>query len=247
MQKNVLKLLYLNRDLGEAGLVPDGSIVNIGGVSGSDFTIGGKGVVLADGTTTGPLGTNTITLQKAYDNSENGILILNSEKDLFFEGTSNQGMRISGLTGDVNIDSDLTVNDVVINGLINGTIDIQNFYDDFQNHVNNDIEVKHTARQISISNSDLTVITANNVQDAISEIDSYLKQTSGMQSFVFEETVGMTTWEILHGKNSTNAAITIFDETGSTIIPDEIKIIDSNTLNVVFYTAQQGKAVIIFV
>jgi hypothetical protein len=49
MNDKVLKLLYLNRDLGETGLLPDGAIVNIGGVSGDNFTIGGKGVMLADG------------------------------------------------------------------------------------------------------------------------------------------------------------------------------------------------------
>lgn len=247
MQNNVLKLLYLNRDLGEAGLVPDGAIVNIGGVSGSDFTIGGKGVMLADGTTTGPLGTNTVTLQKVYDNSQTGELILGGNKDIFFKGTTSQGLHVSGLTGAVNIDADLTINNVVITGLVNGSIDIQNFYDDFANHVNNDMEIKHTARQISISSSDLTILTSSNVQEAINEIDVLLRQTSGLKFYVFEDFDGSTLWEINHGKNSVNPAITIFDETGTTVFPDEIKIIDANTLHVMFYSAQKGKAVIIFV
>lgn len=247
MNDKVLKLLYLNRDLGETGLLPDGAIVNIGGVSGDNFTIGGKGVMLADGSTTGPDGTNLISLQKVYDNSPNGNLILNSDKGLSIFGSTNVGLKINGITGNVQIDSDLTINDVQITGLINGSINIQEFYDDFQNHVNNDTSVKHTARQISVANSDLTVITSENVQDAIMEIDTYLQNLSTIKSFVFEEINGQTIWPIQHNKNSLNPSITIFDETGTTIIPDEIKILDEDNIHVLFFTEQKGKAVIIFV
>lgn len=247
MNDKVLKLLYLNRDLGETGLLPDGAIVNIGGVAGDNFTVGGKGIMLADGSTTGPGGTNLVTLQKVYDNSDTGNLILNPDKGISFTGTTNSGLKISGLTGNVNIDADLTINDVSITGLINGTIDIQKFYDDFGNHVNNDTNIKHTARQISVSTSDMVILTATNVQDSLSEIDTYLKNLASIKSFVFVDQVGSTSWLIEHNCNSQNPSITIFDETGSSIIAEEIKILDNNTINVVFCAEQKGKAVIIFV
>lgn len=247
MNDKVLKLLYLNRDLGETGLLPDGAIVNIGGVSGDNFTVGGKGVMLADGTTTGPGGTNLVTLQKVYDNSTTGNLILGPDKGISFTGTTNSGLKISGLTGNVDIDADLTIGNVTITGLINDSIDIQNFYDDFKNHVNNDANVKHTARQISVSTSDMTVLTATNVQDSINEIDTYLKNLASFKSFVFVDEVGSAEWLIEHNCNSINPSINVFDETGSSLIPEGIKIVDNNTISVVFYTQQKGKAVIIFV
>lgn len=247
MNDKVLKLLYLNRDLGESGLLPDGAIVNIGGVSGDNFTVGGKGVMLADGTTTGPGGTNLVTLQTVYDNSTTGNLILNPDKGISFTGTTNSGLKISGLTGNVDIDANLTIGNVTITGLVNGSIDIQNFYDDFKNHVNNDAIIKHTARQISVSTSDMTVLTSTNVQDSINEIDTYLKNLASLKSFVFVDEVGSAEWLIEHNCNSRNPSINVFDETGSSLIPEEIKIIDNNTISVVFYTQQKGKAVIIFV
>lgn len=247
MNEKVLRLLYLNRDLGETGLLPDGSIVNIGGVSGNNFTVGGKGIVLADGTTTGPDGTNLMSLQRVYDNSPDGNLTLSSDKDLFIFGTTNTGLKVNGLTGAVDISSDLTVNDISITGLVNGNIDIQKFYDDFGNHVNNDTSVKHTALQISVANTGLTVLTSSNVQDAISEIDRYLTSLSSIKTHVYVEDQGNTEWIINHNKNSDNPAISIFDELGSSIIPDEIQIIDNNVIRVVFHTVQKGKAVIVFV
>lgn len=224
----IKSLLYLNFDLGETGIVPEGAIVNIGGVSGDNFTIGGKGVVLADGTTTGPNGTNVIGLQKVYDNSSTGNLFLSGSKGLNILGSSNLGMHISGGTGAINIDAPLTIDDVTITGLINGTIDIQKFYDDFQKHVNNDVIPKHTALQISVANSDMTVLTASNVQDSLSQIDVFLANLKNIKTFVYEDNIGSTLWIIQHNQDSTTPNINIYDASGGLIFPDSVKIIDSD-------------------
>lgn len=45
----VQKPIILIPELGEQGLLPDGAIINAGGVAGPTFTIDGKAVILADG------------------------------------------------------------------------------------------------------------------------------------------------------------------------------------------------------
>jgi hypothetical protein len=247
MTQKVLKLLYLNQELGETGLTPNGAIVNIGGVSGSQFTIGGKGVVLADGTTTGPMGTSVITLQHAYDSSETGELKLDSNKNLALVGANTTGIKIRGANGAVNIDSHLTINDVVITGLINGSINIQKFYTDFNEHIGEGEGGTHPANQITLNTAPFMLLTSSDVQSAISEIDQYLNTNVSLTSFVHEELVGNTEWLIEHGRNSTSPVINVYDELGAIIVPNDIEIIDENTIKVTFQTVQFGKAVILFV
>lgn len=45
----VYKPAVVIEELGELGRLPDGGIVNIGGVQGPNFTVGDKGVILDDG------------------------------------------------------------------------------------------------------------------------------------------------------------------------------------------------------
>lgn len=53
MTQKIYKPVIVIDELGELGLAPDGGVINIGGVVGPNFTVGGKSVVLSDGTTSG--------------------------------------------------------------------------------------------------------------------------------------------------------------------------------------------------
>jgi len=46
----VFKPAVVIEELGELGRLPDGGVINAGGVEGPNFSIGGKAVILADGT-----------------------------------------------------------------------------------------------------------------------------------------------------------------------------------------------------
>ena len=241
MSENVLRLLYLNTALGETGLLPKGAVIDIGGVSGNNFTIGGKGVMLADGSATGPSGTLSITLQQTYDNAESGSLILNPLKDLNIIGTTGDGLSISGSNGDVTITSDLQ-----LDGNING-VNFNQFHNDFLNHVNREVRESHTALQIAVDASNMQVLMSDNVQSDLEIIDEFLGRAGSFKSFVFEEHIGASEWNIYHNKGSSNPSITIFDENGSSFFADEIKIVDENNIVINFVSAQRGKAVILFV
>lgn len=108
-----LKIVYLVPELGEYAVVPDGSIVNIGGVQGPNFTVGGKPLLFADGTSTDGSSVNFIkpNLQTVYDNSTGEAKIdFTSGKDFVLEAVNNNQFRFDADTGDVTISGKLIVN-----------------------------------------------------------------------------------------------------------------------------------------
>lgn len=70
MKKIVHKPAIVIEHLGEMGRLPDGGIINAGGVQGPFFTIDGKAVILADGTASDGSGT-VISVEGA--NSTNAV------------------------------------------------------------------------------------------------------------------------------------------------------------------------------
>lgn len=108
---SVKKLLHLN-DSGVLQNLPPGSIVDIGGTSNANFTVGGIGVVLSDGSTSGG---GSLTLQTIYDSSSdslgNAAIKLLTGKDLIvYDDTDNTVyFKIDSRTGKVTITGDLEV------------------------------------------------------------------------------------------------------------------------------------------
>jgi hypothetical protein len=54
------------------------------------------------------------------------------------------------------------------------------------------------------------------------------------------------TWIINHNQNSEDYVIVIYDEDGDVIIPDQVNLIDANTIHVIMSFPIKGKAVIVF-
>lgn len=252
MTQKILKLLYLNQDLGESGLLPRGAIVDIGGVSGTNFTIGGKGVVLADGSTTGPNGTSTQSLQTVYDNSEYGTINLTYGKDFKLVASNNRGISIDALSGNVAIDGNTFLNNVNISGLINGVINILEFYNTVNTHLEVDNLPKHESSQISVNTANFGILNSSlaekNLQAVVENIDeNLLEQANKVKTYVHTEAIGSVEWIIQHNKTSVNPIMFIYDETGNQILSDSITIIDDSNIRVQFNVSQKGKAVILFV
>lgn len=49
-----------------------------------------------------------------------------------------------------------------------------------------------------------------------------------------------TTWTIVHGKHTTRFISQVFDDQMFTIVPDEIRIVDINTVEITFVEPQTG-------
>jgi len=123
-----LKPIILDDD-GIFSQLPDGSIINAGGTSNLTWTVGGRGLLFDDGTSTGGGGGLAITLQNAYNNSTatNGqvtiklaagrdLAILDSASDdIFFKVDAETG-KVT-ITGDLEILGNSTVIDTVVQNI----------------------------------------------------------------------------------------------------------------------------------
>lgn len=110
--QDVLKLIYLVPQLGEYAILPDGAIVNIGGVIGPNFTVGGKPLLFADGTATDGTVISILKpdLQNVYDNSVGeGFIDCTPNKDFVLQAVNDKQFRFDANTGLVTITGDLIV------------------------------------------------------------------------------------------------------------------------------------------
>ena len=113
---DVKKPVFLDVD-GILATLPDGGLINAGGTSAAHFTVGGRGLLFDDGSSTGGSGsTSHITLQQAYDSSVdssgNAAIQLTGNKDLVIYDNNSSAIffKINSLTGAVTITGDLIVN-----------------------------------------------------------------------------------------------------------------------------------------
>lgn len=234
----VFKPVYLDEVLGELGRLPDGSLINIGGTSSPTFTVGGRALLFADGSSTAPDSGVGTTLQVAYSNSLNPAQInTTAGKNIIFNATNGTKFTFNANSGAVTIEGALN-----LSGLLNGT-SVSSLID----HINAATSpAKHTAEQVSFDDTGLTNVAGNTVQEALESIDSQLTSFNAANVIGFEyiESVPSTTWVISHGGNSAKIQATIWDETESAILPDSITITDMNTVMVKFSSPQAGRAIL---
>lgn len=168
MTTRILKPVYLIDELGELGRLPDGAIVNIGGVEGPSFTVAGRGLLFDDGSSTSPGGVGGFTLQVAYTNSTAPATInLTAGKNFVLNSANNKKLIFNADTGSVVIEGDLAVlgDSSVIEGSIYNV-----------NQVNiappDDVTTALNIEPISFSNVDLVTIRAINGDPPVFRIDN---------------------------------------------------------------------------
>lgn len=112
-----LKPILLEND-GVFGQLPDGGIINAGGTSSGTFTVGGRGLLFDDGSSTATVSGAGLTLQSAYNasttvNGKAGIQ-LSAGKDLVITDPNSDGnfFTISSVDGTVTINGNLLVNGI---------------------------------------------------------------------------------------------------------------------------------------
>jgi hypothetical protein len=110
----VFRPLFLDTKTGFPAGLPNNAIINIAGVVGPAFTVGGRPLLFADGTSTGG-GANNINLQTSYINSSDGThpatIELIPGRDLIIDSPSGPGIsfKIDATTGRVTIGGELVV------------------------------------------------------------------------------------------------------------------------------------------
>lgn len=209
-------LLVLNSGDGQTYKLPFGSTVNLAGVTGGTFLVGGYPVLTHDGNF------NVLqSLQTAYD-SGSGQIQLSSNKNLVIK-TSGPNFEVDFQTGNIST------------GLLNG-IDIQNLSSVLNLHLVAGSSVKHLASEIYLS--PIPGISAVNVQEGLQQV------LSKSNSFEHIQTTESTTWVINHQKNTNMISVTLYDDFGNLFIPDNIRITNNNTVTVSLVEAVSGRAVL---
>lgn len=316
MAELVLKPIYLDDD-GVFARLPDGSIINIGGVQGPYFTVGGKGLVFDDATSTKQGGTG-LTLQKIYDETvrhgeatiklqtgKDFSIVDDTDKNIFFRIDSETG-KVT-LTGDLEVlgsstiintviqDSDhwvispstgtvtplkiepdpgvtpivdlVTVRktygtapvfridkdgNIISTGLFNG-IDITKLKSDLDSHIAGTYG-RHTASDIDIHPIE-SLPGSTDVQSAIEALSNKVENSSGgtggggngtgnVQGYEHVQTTPAKMWFITHGHNTRRVTVALYDDDWQLIIPDHVKIMDPNTVAVMFSSAIGGRGIL---
>lgn len=106
----ILKPIYIVAGLGEHSVLPDGAIINIGGTAGPNFTVDGKPLLFADGSSTDGSSVSVIDFQSVYDRSIGEAFIdFTTGKDFVLQAVNDTQFRFDADTGDVTIGGNLTI------------------------------------------------------------------------------------------------------------------------------------------
>ena len=63
--------------------------------------------------------------------------------------------------------------------------------------------------------------------------------------FLFTQNTVSLTWTINHNSNTDNYILQVYDTSGNLIIPNEVVVVDINTVRVDFLVPQAGKATLV--
>lgn len=85
----------------------------------------------------------------------------------------------------------------------------------------------------------------NGVLTSVSVTDPAIGGNSGVRKAILSFTE-QTTWTVEHNLNSENVIIQAFDENKYVLLPNTMRIVDANTVELTFNTAQTGVARVIF-
>jgi hypothetical protein len=265
MSDTIFKPIYLVETLGEYARIPDGGIISIGGIVSPNFTINGKAIRFADGSSSGDTDTpepTNATLQDIYNNS-NGIINLTAGKNFILNGVNGSKLTFHADTGITEVSSlivgkadqfQVKDGDVTLSGTING-VDVQELevelndlkqtVSDHEDLTSN--EIKHHAGQISVDDSKTSPIVGSNVQEAFESIASQLGKVTVLENVISYEHVQDTSqdvWTIFHNKKSDRVQVTVWDEGNEMLFSDSVFIFDENTVIVKFNTPIKGRVIL---
>ena len=77
-------------------------------------------------------------------------------------------------------------------------------------------------------------------------VDTATEGESSKSGFLYIQEQAATVWTIVHNKQTMKCLTQVFDTTGNTIVPDNIRIVDGTTVEVRFAYAQAGYANVVF-
>ena len=79
--------------------------------------------------------------------------------------------------------------------------------------------------------------------DLAGGVPAWVPLTNEIDTYIHNQGNPSATWTFQHNLNSGTVQVQVYDGDGYTIVPDNIQIVDRNTVTITFGTAQGGRAV----
>lgn len=133
---------------------------------------------------------------------------------------------------------------LIVGGLING-IDLDQFHEDFLSHLAGDAGFRHQANAIDVA--PIAGMSATNVQQALEELKSSIGGGGGgaVNGYEHIEFSPSSAWYVIHSANTYRVQVTIYDDDWEMIIPNSVKVVDSNTVLISFSSPVSGRAMVL--
>lgn len=138
---------------------------------------------------------------------------------------------------------------LTVGGQING-VDIVDLKNDVDRHALGTVGYRHKADEVDIDPI-ASIPLATNVQEALADIntkvDSIVGGGGGGTVYGYEhiQNAPATIWTAVHGGGSFRTQVTIYDTNWEQVLPEDVKVIDNNTVRVTFASAMAGRAMIL--
>lgn len=250
----VRKPIVLDSD-GVLSQLPNGALINAGGTISPTFTVGGRGLLFDDGSSTSGGAISQSTLQSAYNNTQavDGKAQINlvSGKDFAIVGSSSGStyLNVDAETGDIVLSSTVDVGgnaifrqNISVEGTING-INIQTLNAAFNAHTAG-TQLKHPAAAVTVAPIPGFLSIAADVQTALELINTELSKPT-TAGYEHEQQEPDVTWVVNHSLGTRRVHIAIYDDNWEQIIPDSVRLSDINTITVSFSSPVTGRAMVI--
>lgn len=88
----------------------------------------------------------------------------------------------------------------------------------------------------------LCIDVGNDVQNPL---PLWMPMSSEVQMYKHHQTTNSTSWLVEHDLNNSTPVVSVYDVNGAIVTPNEILIVDGNTLSVTFNAAAQGIVVVL--
>ena len=143
----------------------------------------------------------------------------------------------------------LLTQNIIIDGTVDG-VDISNFKAEFDAHLSGAAGYRHQAVDVDIMPI-FTIPGATNVQEALEMINTKADLAGGggaggtVTGFEHVQLTPAVTWTVNHALASPRAQVTIYDSNWEQILPENVKILDANTILISFNTAIAGRAMVL--
>jgi hypothetical protein len=218
---------------GVFGQLREGGILSIGGTSFPNFTVGGRGLLFDDGTSTSG-SASQISLQTAYEATPavggSANITLGVHKDF----------SILNHLGTVLFTVDAETGTVLIGGVSVVTLNTT-----VEHHLSGTPGYRHLAGDVDIIPI-ASLPGVSDVQAALTAINTKVDNNLGaVKGYEHTQIVASDSWIVIHAGNSFRTQVTVYDSAWDQIIPNNVKIVDANSMLVSFSSPVAGKAMVL--